>query len=125
MNGDGIILTTMNDLPGHEIEEVYGTVFGLTVRSRHVGSQIGAGLKSLMGGELKGMTKLLAEGRGDAEQRLDRGGEGGRRERGHRVPLRQLRARLDVDGDLRLRDGCARAPDLIAVSDRRRGGRAR
>ena len=70
MNGNGIILTTMNDLPGHEIEEVYGTVFGLTVRSRHVGSQIGASLKSLMGGELKGMTKLLAEGRGDAEQRL-------------------------------------------------------
>ncbi len=45
----------MNDLPGDEIEEVYGEVFGLTVRSlRNVGSQIGASLKSLVGGELRG-----------------------------------------------------------------------
>ena len=35
-----------------------GEVFGLTVRSRHVGADIGAGLKSLVGGELKGMTKM-------------------------------------------------------------------
>ena len=65
-----MILSTMNDLPGHEIEEVLGDVFCLTVRSRHVGSQIGAGLKSLVGGELRGMTKMLAEGRSDARQRL-------------------------------------------------------
>jgi uncharacterized protein YbjQ (UPF0145 family) len=66
-----MIITTMNDLPGHEIEEVYGEVFGLTVRARNVGSQIGAGLKSLVGGELKGMTKMLAEGRAHAQQRLE------------------------------------------------------
>jgi uncharacterized protein YbjQ (UPF0145 family) len=65
-----MIVTTMNDLPGYEIEEVQGEVFGLTVRSRHLGSQIGAGLKSLVGGELKGMTKMLSEGRNDAQQRL-------------------------------------------------------
>jgi uncharacterized protein YbjQ (UPF0145 family) len=65
-----MVMTTMNDLPGHAVDEVLGTVFGLTVRSRHAGSQIGAGLKSLVGGELKGMTKQLAEGRRDAEQRL-------------------------------------------------------
>src|ERR1700760_574382 len=61
----------MNDLgPGYEIEEVLGEVFGLTVRSRNVGSQIGASLKSLAGGELKGMTKLLIEGREHATERL-------------------------------------------------------
>jgi uncharacterized protein YbjQ (UPF0145 family) len=65
-----MLITTMNDVPGYEIEEVFGEVFGLTVRSRHLGSQIGAGLKSIVGGELKGMTKLLAEGRNDARQRL-------------------------------------------------------
>ena len=65
-----MIVTTMNDLPGYEIEEVLGEVFGLTVRSRNVGSQIGASLKSLIGGELKGMTKMLASGRADAQQRL-------------------------------------------------------
>jgi uncharacterized protein YbjQ (UPF0145 family) len=65
-----MIIATMNDLPGYEIEEVLGEVFGLTVRSRNLGSQIGAGLKSLVGGELKGMTKMLAEGREHATQRL-------------------------------------------------------
>jgi uncharacterized protein YbjQ (UPF0145 family) len=60
----------MNDLPGHEIDEVLGEVFGLTVRSRNVGSQIGASLKSLVGGELRGMTKMLAEGREHATNRL-------------------------------------------------------
>ena len=60
----------MNDLPGYEIDEVLGEVFGLTVRSRHIGSQIGASFKSLVGGELKGMTKMLAEGRRDAQARL-------------------------------------------------------
>ncbi len=58
-----MLISTMNDLPGYEIEEVYGEVFGLTVRSRNVGSQIGAGLKSILGGELKGMTKALADSR--------------------------------------------------------------
>jgi uncharacterized protein YbjQ (UPF0145 family) len=65
-----MIITTMNDLPGYEIEEVLGEVFGLTVRSRNLGSQIGAGLKSLVGGELKGMTKMLADGRQHATDRL-------------------------------------------------------
>ena len=66
-----MLVTTMNDLPGHEIEEVLGSVFGLTVRSRHLGSTLGAAMKSVVGGEaLKGLTKLLAEGRQDAEARL-------------------------------------------------------
>jgi uncharacterized protein YbjQ (UPF0145 family) len=65
-----MIISTMNDLPGHQIDEVMGEVFGLTVRARNVGSQIGASLKSLVGGELKGMTKMLAEGRTHAVERL-------------------------------------------------------
>jgi uncharacterized protein YbjQ (UPF0145 family) len=66
----GMMISTMNDLPGYEIEEVMGEVFGLTVRSRNLGSQIGAGLKSMVGGELKGMTKMLGEGRDHATERL-------------------------------------------------------
>ncbi len=66
-----MIIATMNDLPGYRIDEVLGEVFGLTVRSRNLGSQIGAGLKSLVGGELKGMTKMLAEGRLHAQERLE------------------------------------------------------
>src|SRR3954463_7743251 len=71
-----MIITTMNDLPGYEIQEVFGEVFGLTVRSRNVGSQIGATMKSLVGGELRGMTKLLADGRRHAQERLVEEAEG-------------------------------------------------
>ncbi len=66
----------MNDLPGYTIDQVLGEVFGLTVRSRNIGSQIGATLKSLGGGELKGMTKMLAEGRAHATERLIEEAEG-------------------------------------------------
>src|SRR3954471_14232423 len=65
-----MIITTMNDLPGYDIEEVLGEVFGLTVRSRNVGSQLGASFKSLVGGELKGMTKQLGASRVEAQSRL-------------------------------------------------------
>jgi uncharacterized protein YbjQ (UPF0145 family) len=65
-----MILSTMNDLPGYEVTEVIGEVFGITVRSRNLGSQIGAGFKSLVGGELRGMTKLLSASRTEAQDRL-------------------------------------------------------
>ncbi len=65
-----MLLTTMNDIPGWQIDEVLGEVFGLTVRSRHVGADIGASLKSLVGGELKGMTKMVIEGRNQGIERL-------------------------------------------------------
>jgi len=65
-----MILSTMNDLPGYEVTEVIGEVFGITVRARNVGSQIGAGFKSLVGGELRGMTKLLSASRVEAQDRL-------------------------------------------------------
>ncbi len=65
-----MIVTTMNDIPGHEVDEVYGEVMGLTVRSRNIGSQIGAQLKSIIGGELRGMTKSLVDSRRDVMQRM-------------------------------------------------------
>ena len=65
-----MLIATTNEVPGYEIDEVLGEVFGLTVRSRNIGSQFGAGLKSLVGGELKGMTKQLVEGRQHAIERL-------------------------------------------------------
>jgi uncharacterized protein YbjQ (UPF0145 family) len=65
-----MLIVTTNDVPGHEIEEVVGQVFGLTVRSRNIGSNIGAGFKSLVGGELKGITKMLHDSREEALQRL-------------------------------------------------------
>jgi uncharacterized protein YbjQ (UPF0145 family) len=65
-----MLISTMNDIPGYGIDEVLGEVFGLTVRSRNLGSQIGAGLKSIIGGELGGMTKMLAQGRQEAIERL-------------------------------------------------------
>jgi uncharacterized protein YbjQ (UPF0145 family) len=65
-----MLIVTMNDVPGYRIEEVYGEVFGLTVRSRNMFSQIGAGLQSLLGGELKGMTTQLADSRQQAVSRL-------------------------------------------------------
>src|SRR6478672_450603 len=65
-----MIVTTMNDIPGYEVDEVYGEVMGLTVRSRNIGSQMGAGLKSIFGGELKGMTKALADSREQVIERM-------------------------------------------------------
>ncbi len=71
-----MLITTTNDIPGYEITDVYGEVFGLTVRSRNAFSQFGAGLKSIMGGELKGMTKALVDSRTDVIERMTQEAEG-------------------------------------------------
>ena len=65
-----MLITTMNDVPGYRVTAVLGEVFGLTVRSRHAGSQLGAGLKSLRGGELKGLTKNLRDSRHEGIARM-------------------------------------------------------
>lgn len=65
-----MLITTSNDLPGYEITEVLGEVFGLTVRSRNIGSQLGAGLKSIVDGELRGMTKNLTDSRNEVIERM-------------------------------------------------------
>ena len=65
-----MIVTTMNDIPGYAVDEVYGEVMGLTVRSRNIGATLGAGLKSIVGGELKGMTKALVASREQVTARM-------------------------------------------------------
>jgi len=65
-----MIIVTTNDLPGFRVVKVLGEVSGLTVRTRHVGAQIGAGFKALVGGELKGMTLQLQQSREEAISRL-------------------------------------------------------
>src|SRR5215212_9726739 len=65
-----MLIATTNEIPGHEIDEVYGEVFGLTVRSRNAFSQMGAGFKSLFGGELKGMTASLVNSRNEVMGRM-------------------------------------------------------
>jgi uncharacterized protein YbjQ (UPF0145 family) len=65
-----VLISTMNDIPGYQVTEVLGEVFGLTVRSRNIGSQFGAAFKSLAGGELKGMTKNLSDSRQQVIERM-------------------------------------------------------
>ena len=67
---DIIIITTTNDLPGYEVTQVYGEVFGLIVRARNVFSNIGAGFRTMFGGEAKGYTTLLTDSRNEAVERL-------------------------------------------------------
>src|SRR6185437_3366042 len=66
----GMLVSTMNDLPGFRVDKVIGEVFGLTVRARNVGSSLGSTVKSLRGGELKGQTKMLVDSRMEAMDRL-------------------------------------------------------
>jgi uncharacterized protein YbjQ (UPF0145 family) len=66
----GVLISTMNDIPGYEVTEVLGEVFGLTVRSRNIGSQFGSAFKSMAGGELKGMTKNLIDSRNEVMERM-------------------------------------------------------
>src|SRR5438067_13706425 len=71
-----MLISTTNELAGYEISEVLGEVMGLTVRSRNIGSQFGAGLKSILGGELKGMTKALVDSREEVTRRMVEEAEG-------------------------------------------------
>lgn len=65
-----IIITTLEGVPGKEITEHFGLVQGSTIRAKHVGKDIMAGLKNLVGGELKGYTELLQEARKEAVDRM-------------------------------------------------------
>src|SRR5207249_2016086 len=68
--GPAILITTMNDVPGYEILEVHGEIFGLVVRARNVFSNIGASFRTVFGGEATGYTKLLTDSRHEAIARL-------------------------------------------------------
>ena len=65
-----MIITNIENVPGRESYENLGMVMGSTVLSKHVGRDIAAGLKSIFGGELKGYSELLVEGRASAIARM-------------------------------------------------------
>lgn len=65
-----MILTTLEGVPGKTIIEHYGLVQGSTIRAKHIGKDIMASLKNLVGGELKGYTELLHESRQEAVDRM-------------------------------------------------------
>ena len=66
----GVITSTMNDLPGYRVVEVLGTIFGITVRSRNWGADIGGFFRSSVGGELRYFTNLMYTSRVEATERL-------------------------------------------------------
>jgi uncharacterized protein YbjQ (UPF0145 family) len=65
-----MIVTNTETVAGYDIVAVRGLVQGNTVRAKHAGRDIAAGLKNLMGGELKGYTELLTESRREAMERM-------------------------------------------------------
>ena len=65
-----IMISNIEEIPGYEIIKFFSVVNGSTVRTKHVGKDIFAGLKNLVGGELKGYTELLQEAREEATQRM-------------------------------------------------------
>jgi uncharacterized protein YbjQ (UPF0145 family) len=65
-----IIVTTGNEIPNKKITEVLGVVKGSTVRARNIGRDIGAGLKNIVGGEVKTYTKMTMDARDEAYNRM-------------------------------------------------------
>ncbi len=65
-----MILTNVENVPGLKIVEHFGLVQGSTIRAKHVGRDIMASFKNLVGGELKGYTELLKEARQEATDRM-------------------------------------------------------
>ena len=65
-----MIITTGNDIPGKKITKVLGLVKGSTVRARNIGRDIGAGIKSMIGGEVKTYTEMTMNARDEAYNRM-------------------------------------------------------
>ena len=65
-----MILTTSSTIPGYAITESKGLVKGSTIRARHVGKDIVDSLRTVIGGEIKEYTEMMAESREEAEQRM-------------------------------------------------------
>lgn len=72
--------TTTNDVPGREIAEILGIVTGNVVQTKHIGRDIAASLKSIVGGEISGYTEMLTEAR-------------------HRAISRMVESALEMDAD--------------------------
>ncbi len=65
-----MILTNIEQVPGHRVVQHFGLVQGSTIRAKHFGRDFAAGLKNIVGGELKGYTELLQESRAEATGRM-------------------------------------------------------
>ncbi len=65
-----MILSNVETVPGKQITNFFGVVSGSTVRAKHIGKDIMAGFKNIIGGELKGYTELITEAREDAIARM-------------------------------------------------------
>lgn len=65
-----MLLTNVEKVPGRTIVEHFGLVSGSTVRAKHIGRDFMAGLKNIVGGELKGYTELLQDSRQQATERM-------------------------------------------------------
>lgn len=65
-----MIITTTENVPGHRAVEVFGHVFGVVVRSRSIGGNLAAAIRSIAGGEIKEYTALVEETRRHAIDRL-------------------------------------------------------
>lgn len=65
-----MLISNMEIIPGKKIKQHFGLVQGSTVRAKHVGRDLMAGLKNIFGGELKGYTELLQESREEAVDRM-------------------------------------------------------
>jgi len=65
-----MMVATTENLPGREVKEILGVVFGSCVQTKHIGKDIGANLRSVVGGEAKGYTELMEEARRTSMQRM-------------------------------------------------------
>jgi len=65
-----MIIVNTEKIPGREISEVLGLVRGNTIRARHIGNDVMAGLRNIVGGEVKEYTKMISEAREDALKRM-------------------------------------------------------
>ena len=70
-----LLITTTDTVIGRTISEHLGVVCGNTVRAKHVGRDIAASLKTLVGGEVRGYTEMLSESRNQAVQRMTQAGQ--------------------------------------------------
>jgi uncharacterized protein YbjQ (UPF0145 family) len=67
-----MVITTLDQVPGREVRDHLGLVNGNTVRSKHVGRDIFAGFKQIVGGEIRGYTEMMEEARAQAVERMSK-----------------------------------------------------
>ena len=65
-----MLFTTLESLPGATVERVLGVAFGSCVQTKHIGKDIGAGLRSVIGGEAKAYSEMMEDSRRTATERM-------------------------------------------------------